>query len=45
VPAVVGDPGLSELETPSGASLEELLLRLKTRLEQLYRAVGREAAP
>jgi hypothetical protein len=41
----VSDPGLSEQQPRSGASFEELLLQLKTRLEQLYRAVGREAAP
>jgi hypothetical protein len=44
-PLAVRDPGLTEQEPQSGASFEELLLQLKTRLEQPYRAVGREAAP
>lgn len=44
-PPAVSDPGLGAQEPRSGASVEELLLQLKTRLEQLYRAVGREAAP
>lgn len=45
VPPPVDDPGLGALAVQPGDSLEEVLLRLKARLEQLYRAVGRAAAP
>jgi hypothetical protein len=45
VPPAAADPGLAALTVQPGDSLEEVLLQLKTRLEQLYRAVGRAAAP
>ena len=44
-PALVGDPQLDRLVVDPDASPEETLLQLRTRLDALYRALGRAPPP